>query len=278
MRIDPKSALLIALVTVSTVAGCQGDNPQGAKSADERVIGESKTVAEVNGVAITEEDLRYFQSKKQTAQPDAQQDSNAALNELVDLELLRQQAEKAGVLQRKEVIQELKRQRTNVLVNTYVRERIEDMSFTDEELRKEYEQQVAQLSKKEYKARHILSDTEAEGQAIIKELDSGVDFVELAKKRSTGPSAVQGGDLGWFKPNSMVPPFAEAVQKMDKGQYSTAPVQTQFGWHVILLEDSRDVMPPSFDEVKDKLKGILTNKAIQAYIDELRSAANIQIN
>jgi len=112
---------------------------------------------------------------------------------------------------------------------------------------------------------------------VITQLDGGADFSEMAKEHSTGPSAQQGGDLGWFPPNRMVGSFSEAIIGMEKGTYSKEPVKTQFGWHVILLEDVRDTTPPSFEQSKERIRAMLRNQGIQNHLAELRQGAQIEI-
>ena len=134
------------------------------------------------------------------------------------------------------------------------------------------------MSLKEYKARHILTTTETEAQAVIAQLNKGANFATLAKEKSIDTSSAQnGGELGWFSPDQMVKPFADAVEKLKKGSYTQTPVHTQYGWHVILLQDVRAVQPPPFDEVKDQVRGIMQNRIIGEYIDGLRKKAKIQI-
>ena len=143
-------------------------------------------------------------------------------------------------------------------------------------MRAEYEKRQGELGGKEYKARHILVESEETARDLIARLDGGADFTELAKQNSIEPGADQsGGDLGWFSPAQMVPPFAAAVTSMQPGERSKEPVQTQFGWHVISVEDSRDVPPPSFDQVAPQIERFLTNQRIQDYINELRGKAEI---
>ena len=133
------------------------------------------------------------------------------------------------------------------------------------------------MGKTEYKARHILVKTEDEAKNVIAQLDKGADFAKLAKEKSIGPSGKEGGDLGWFSPDNMVKPFADAAAALKVGTYSKTPVHTQFGWHVIKLEDTRPVSPPSFDELKNQLMNSWRNKMISAYLDRLRSEANVKI-
>ena len=112
---------------------------------------------------------------------------------------------------------------------------------------------------------------------IIKMLDEGGDFVELAKEKSTGPSGPQGGELGWFNVGQMVKPFSDATAKLEKGNYTRTPVKTQFGWHVIRLEDTREGTPPPFEDVKDRLRIMLANQKLQQHVEQVRSAAQIDI-
>ena len=134
-----------------------------------------------------------------------------------------------------------------------------------------YDEQVKLAPPLDFKARHILVETQGEATDVIAQLDGGANFEELAKEKSTGPSGPNGGDLGWFSPNQMVAPFSNAVQQLEDGQYSPVPVQTQFGWHVILREDSRDSVPPTFDSVRDELQRQVQNEKFQAHLNTLRS-------
>lgn len=267
------------VIALTALIGCQPQTeppPQAKEQTQQQPTG--KQVAVVNGEVITEQALTDYLKRKQQAQPNEPPKREAALNELITMELVEQEAEKSALSQRADIIAELDQQRTRLLVDTFLRERLEQTSFSQGELKKEYDTQVARLSNTEYKARHVLTETEDQAKDVIKALDEGADFAALAKDKSKGPSGPQGGDLGWFRPAAMVPPFAEAVQKMTAGQYSKAPVKTEFGWHVILLEDTRETAPPAFEEVKDKLQTILANKSLQAYLEELRTKADIQMN
>jgi len=125
----------------------------------------------------------------------------------------------------------------------------------------------------QFKARHILVASQGEAVDLIKELDDGADFEELAKGKSTGPSGPTGGDLGWFSPDQMVAPFSSAVAALDDGGYTSEPVQTQFGWHVILREESRDSEPPTLESVREVITQQVQQKKLQTYIASLREAA-----
>lgn len=141
---------------------------------------------------------------------------------------------------------------------------------TEEEIQALYDEQVKLSPSVEFKARHILVETQGEAVEIIEQLDEGADFQELAREKSTGPSGPSGGDLGWFPPDRMVAEFSQAVQELDDGAYTASPVQTQFGWHVILREDSRESTPPPFDSVRDALKQSVEGQKLQEYIESLR--------
>ncbi|MBL4908280.1 MAG: peptidylprolyl isomerase [Sneathiella sp.] len=153
-----------------------------------------------------------------------------------------------------------------------------DAAVTDEALNAEYQKVIADFKpEEEVHARHILLKEELQANDIIKKLDDGGDFVELAKEFSTGPSGPQGGDLGFFAKARMVPEFAEAAFKLEKGKYTSAPVKTQFGWHIIKLEDRRNTQPPSFDEMKKQLSETVSSATVTTLIENLKSTAQISI-
>ena len=147
---------------------------------------------------------------------------------------------------------------------------------TDDKVKSAYEQMVKDFKPTmEVNARHILVKTEDEGKAIIKELDGGADFATLAKEKSTGPSGANGGDLGFFGQGAMVPEFEKAAFSLKKGEHSKEPVKTQFGFHVIKVEQYRESEAPKFEEAEQQLKGDIANKAVSKYIEGLRKSAKI---
>ncbi len=273
-----KIGLLLALILcLLTLQGCNEE--KAVESAATEVVKSASDTsgeyAKVNDVVITKNDFEQFAKSKRAAQPDANFPDVAIADEMIATELLRQEAVNAGIAERADIIQQIKLQESNVLINTLMTEKFADLSFTDEELKAEYDRLVGLSSANEFKARHILLPDEDAAKAIIEELKSGADFAELAKQKSQGPSATTGGDLGWFKAESMVPPFAEAVAAMQKGSYSDNPVKTRFGYHVILLEDTRSVEQPAFDDVKQDIQRNLTRKTIEEYVEDLKSKATI---
>jgi peptidyl-prolyl cis-trans isomerase C len=233
-------------------------------------------IAIVNGTNITEWTLKRYASQRGLPTEAAKgQQRSALIEELINRELIYQDAVSIGIDRAPAIINEIEHQRINIIASSMLNRSSDRFAVSDEELKKEYEKRKPELGGKELKARHILLEKEADAKAVIAELDKGADFATLAGKKSTGPSAVNGGDLGWFSAEQMVKPFSEAAAKLKKGSYTKTPVKTQFGWHVILLEDTRSVNPPKFDEVKEQIRVGLQNKLIEAYISGLRGTAKI---
>jgi peptidyl-prolyl cis-trans isomerase C len=154
-------------------------------------------------------------------------------------------------------------------------DRLSSEPVSDEALQAAYDAEYGNMeAQPEFNASHILVETEEEAQALIEALDGGADFAELAQEKSTGPSGPNGGQLGWFGPGMMVPEFENAVAGMEPGEVS-APVQTQFGWHVIKLNETRDQDVPELDEVKAELEAMVRNAAVEAEVDRLTGEADI---
>lgn len=268
--------LLILILCLFTLQGCNEEKAtESAVDVVEAVTDASGQFAKVNDVVITKNDFEQFAKAKRAAQPDANFTDTVITDEIIATELLRQEAINAGISERADIQQQIKLQENNILINTLMTEKFADLSFPDEELKTEYDRIVGLSSASEYKARHILLPDEDAAKAIIEELKTGADFAELAKQKSQGPSAPTGGDLGWFKPETMVPPFAEAIASMQKGIYTDTPVKTRFGYHVILLEDQRSVEQPAFEDVKQDIQRNLTRKTIEDYVEDLKAKATI---
>ena len=196
------------------------------------------------------------------------------LGRLIDQELASRAAIDAGIDQDPQVQANLAEARANVLASAYLRQ-IGAAATSDAGLRAAYDK-VATESIKEVNARHILVKTESEAAEIIELLDGGADFVALAQERSIGPSGPQGGDLGFFGFAQMVPPFAEAAFAMDKGSHSAVPVETQFGWHVIKVEDTRSQAPPPFEVAKSQIEEQARTNAMVEALNTLRQGATIE--
>lgn len=198
------------------------------------------------------------------------------INKLISQELVYQEAVKAGVEKQADFQAKQELMRRELVINTYLQDYLKKNPISDAIAKAEYDKVKAQAGDKEYSARHILVKTEQEAKDIIAQLAKGGDFAALAKSKSLDPgSKERGGDLGWFAPAGMVAPFANAVTKLQKGSYTQAPVQTQFGWHVIKLEDVRSLQPPPFENVKEEIGKKLQQRQLEKLVTDLRAKAKI---
>lgn len=238
------------------------------------------SVATVNGKKISQKqyDQVVETIKAKNPQFNAEGNKQAIINELISRELLFQEAKKQKVEKDPKVAYTLEQQRIELMIQALIQKTLSKDPVKEQDLKKIYNEKVAGSNMTEYKARHILVKTEDEAKTVIAKLDAGSDFAEMAKEKSTGPSAKSGGDLGWFSPNRMVPPFARAVAEMKKGAHSKTPVKTQFGWHVIKLEDTRKMEPPKFDDVKQQIAASVNKQRLQEYVEQLRKKAKIKID
>lgn len=213
----------------------------------------------------------YLESRIQKPADQATaQEADAVRDELTDIYLLSDEPRADALKKSPHVQAQLELQRRAILAQAVATDYIAQHPATAEEMQATYAEQVKLAPKQEFKARHILVETQGEAEAIISQLEGGADFTELAKEKSTGPSAPSGGDLGWFPPERMVPEFSAAVKELSDGAFTKAPVQTQFGWHVILREDSREAPPPPYDSVGDVLKKQVEQQKLRDYIKSLR--------
>lgn len=274
MNTTRASLRLAAVAGAALLAG--GLGVAHAADATQNKGNSDQVVATVNGTKLTTRDLASF---SRSMAPQGQQiNREEALQGLVDRELLYQEAIAKGYDKLPEVTQEIENQKRILLSNVAVSEMLRGQKPTDAEMRKVYQDKVASKDLKEYKARHILVDSEAEAKGIIGQLDKGGNFSDIAKAKSKDrASAENGGDLGWFNPSQMVPPFSQAVTTLGKGQYTKTPVKTQFGYHVIVLDDSRKVNPPTFEEIKDRLGDVVQSQKIGDHLAELRKKAKIDM-
>jgi peptidyl-prolyl cis-trans isomerase C len=197
---------------------------------------------------------------------------NAVKEELNTRELLAREAKKAGLDKSTDVKTQMDLAAQTVLVRAYVTDWVKKNPIPDADLHKEYDSIKTQIGDKEYKVRHILVKTEDQAKEIISELQKGAKFDELAKARSEDPgSKEKGGDLDWNAPANFVKPFGDAMKATPKGKFTPQPVQTQFGWHVIEVDDVRDAKVPSFEEVKPQLQQRLQAQWLDKYFKDLRA-------
>ena len=240
-------------------------------------VEEDNVIATVNGEAIRNSDMTMFYNSlpEQYRQVPLESLYAQLIEGLVETRLLAQAARQAGMMDDFTVKQRLAYITIDVLQKAYLDQLLET-EITDERLRAAYEEMAATIeTEDEISARHILLADEDAAKAVIVELDGGGDFATLAKERSTGPSGPGGGDLGYFTKEQMVAPFAEAAFALAPGEYTKLPVQTEFGWHVIMVEDRRVSGPPSFEASQTELSRDIAREFVLDFMGKLRDAAEI---
>lgn len=246
-------------------------------AADKVAEQDKNTAATVNGVAIPQArvDLR-LKAATQQGQADSPEMRKAIKDDLINLEVLSQEAAKKGLDKQDEIAQQLALARQSVLAGAFVQNYAKSHPIAEELLKQDYENLKKRVGNTEYKVAHILVESEKDAKAILADLKKKGKFDKIAKEKSKDPGSKEhGGELGWTVPSNFVPQFAEAITKLSKGQISE-PVQTQFGWHIIKLDDTRDLKVPSFDEVKPNIEKRLQQQAIQEAIKGLRANAEIK--
>ena len=238
---------------------------------------EDKSAAVVNGVSIPQERVEMsVKAAEAQGRADNPELRKAIRDDLINREVIVQAAVKQGLDKTPAVVEQIDVAKQNVLVNAFVQESIKKTPITDAQLLQEYDTLKARLGDKEYEVSHILVKTEAEAKEIIAKLEKKAKFEKLAEKSIDTGSAAHGGSLGWTVPKNLVEPFANALLNLKKGEYTKEPVQTQFGWHVIKLDNIRPLKVPTFEELKPQLQQRLQQQAIQKTVADLRAAAKIE--
>jgi peptidyl-prolyl cis-trans isomerase C len=261
--------LIIGALSVMMLSAC---NPTEQPKAAVAVT--------VNGTPISQSrvDLLVKQGTSQ-GQPDSPELRKKIIDQLSMQVLISQEAVKKGLDKKPEVLDQIDLTRQSILTNAFVKDYMKNSPVTDDMVNAEYEKIKAQMAGSEYRARHILVDKEAEAKDIIAQLKKNPKaFESLAKARSkdTGSKA-GGGELGWFDLRAMVPEFGAAVEKLTKGQFTQEPVKSQFGYHVILLEDTRPKTIPPLDQVKSQLQKQVQQQNLQKLFDDMKAKAKIEI-
>jgi peptidyl-prolyl cis-trans isomerase C len=271
---------LAALTAVAALASlpvlAQDKAPE--KAAPEKTApAKTQTAAAAASTSATKElyPKQYFdyllKERLAQGQPDSPELRAAVREELNTRELLVREAKKKGLEKNPDVKNQMDLSGQTVLVRAYVGDWLKANPVTDAQMHKEYDAIKAQMGDKEYKVKHILVEKEDEAKDTITALQKGEKFEKLAERSKDPGSKANGGDLDWNAPGNFVKPFSDAMVKLPKGKFTTAPVQTQFGWHVILVEDVRDAKIPSFEEVKPQLQQRLQGQALDMYFRELRA-------
>jgi peptidyl-prolyl cis-trans isomerase C len=233
-------------------------------------------VAKVNGVAIPQAraDALLREVTAQGRQPDSPELRNQIKQRLIETEIISQEAVKMGLNKNTEVSAQLELARQNILVGAYINEMTRKQQVTEDTLRKAHERLKDNPAANEFKARHILVATEGDAKEIITRLKGGADFAKVAAEKSRDEgSKAKGGELDWSVPNSYVRPFAEALVRLKKGDMTETPVQTNFGWHVIRVDDIR---PLSYEALKPQLQQVVQRENVQKVVEELRAKAKVE--
>jgi peptidyl-prolyl cis-trans isomerase C len=249
-----------------------------AVSAQQGGAGDDPVVARVDGVAIHRpEVMEMARGLPSQYQAQLMQIYPLLVQRLIDFKLASKAGRAAGLAGDDEVKARVAKAEERAIRDVYIERKV-TARITDDGLQSRYEDFLASNPPKiEHHARHILVETEEAALELIVMLDGGADFAELAKEHSTGPSGAQGGDLGFFSADQMVPEFAEAAAGLEPGQHSKDPTQTQFGWHVIKLEDRRTAAAPNFEEVEQRLREELAGEAVEAVFKQLREGATVEV-
>ena len=269
----PKTLLPVACASILSACSQPVDT-----AVEENWLGDA-SIGTVNGVAVPEsllERLSLDTIQKPVADLTAEE-RTAMVDRLITFQLAANDGANQGLQEDQSVAASLEMARIQLLANAAVEQHLEANPPSEAELRELYDERIANMSGTEFKARHILLESEDEARDIITQLDGGADFAALAQEFSTGPSGPSGGDLGWFAPDRMVAPFSEAVQAMDVGAHSSEPTQTQFGWHVILLEETRDQQAPGLESMRVELTTAAQQQSVQSYLESLREAADLAV-
>jgi peptidyl-prolyl cis-trans isomerase C len=266
--------LLLALLAAGSASG-QNASPAPAKDKPAAAASDkSANVAMVNDKPISKVQIDQF--VQQLGQPDTPELRDRIKEQLIEREVFLQEATKRGIPDRPDVKFQLDFVRKTAIIQNLFRDEAKKHPVSDEQVQAEYDKQKAAQGDKEYHARHILVEKEDEAKEVITELKKGAKFEDLAKRSKDPGSGSRGGDLGWAGPAAYVKPFSDAMVKLEKGKFTETPVQTQFGYHVILLEDVRQTQVPAFDQVKSQITESIQNKQAQAFAEDLKKKAKIQ--
>jgi peptidyl-prolyl cis-trans isomerase C len=259
--------LLVAVGSMLALNACNAD--QANKSAAD------KAAVTINGTVIKQSTIDTFMQQRATqGAPDTPEMRKALLDELVSREVVRQAAIKEGLDKKPEVQMQLELSQQNILLSAYVQNYAKNHPITDDMIKAEYDKLKAQMGDKQYRARHILVADKKEADAITAQLKKGANFEKLAQQKSKDSSGKNGGDLGWNVPAAYVKPFGDALLALKKGETTKQAVQSQFGWHVIKLEDVKDA--PGLEEIKQNLTQGLQQQQLQKMAAELKAKAKIE--
>ena len=278
LRLFAAALLALPLLVCAQDTDKSAEKPAAARAKPAAKAAAKDAVATVNGVAVPGSRMEFMmEQQRQRGAPDNAQTRAMLRDELVNREIVAQEAQRAGFAKSPEVQTQLDIARQEILVGAYLRDWVKRHPVTDAEIQKEYDRARTQSGDKEYRARHILVETEDQAKGLIAELKKGATFAELAQKNSkdTG-SKERGGDLDWNVPGAFDKQFSDAMMKLEKGKYTEAPVQTRFGFHVIQLDDVRQTRFPVLADVKQRIQQQLTQNKVDELIRGLREKAKVE--
>ena len=276
MKFIRSGLLLASVASLLALGAC--NQAKDAKPADTPAKGPA--AATVNGIAISQSTVDMIARQGAgSGRPDTPEGRKNIIDQLALQMVAADEAVKKGLDKTPEVADQIAMMKQSILANAYVADLIKNGAVTDEQVKAEYERIKATITGNEYKARHILVEKESDARDIISRLkkDPGA-FAKLAMEKSKDQgSKAKGGDLGWFDTSRMVPEFGAAVGKLEKGKFTQEPVKTQFGYHVILLEDMKPIEAPPLEEVKPQLTQQLQQQNVKKQLDALKAGAKIEI-
>jgi peptidyl-prolyl cis-trans isomerase C len=264
--------------TFALAAGAQDEPKKAPKKAAAAASAGAGSKIVVNGVTIPQARIDTM-NKELTAQgqPDTPERAQAVKEELINREILSQAAAKRGLDKSPDVAAQMDMARQAVLVRALFESEVKANPISDAQLQQQYESFKSTMGSNEYKVRHILVDKEDDAKAIIADLQKGGDFAKIAKEKSKDPGSKEnGGDLDWGPSARYVKPFADAVAGLQKGQTTQTPIKTDFGYHVIRLDDVRPMKVPDFNEIKEQFKQRAQQAQIQRFVMDLRQKAKIE--
>ncbi|MDQ6432712.1 peptidylprolyl isomerase [Mesorhizobium sp. LHD-90] len=274
------ASLGLAAVLLAAAPGAALSQEAAADAGKATPADPNKVVATVDGQPVTEADLSQAiqDLDQQFARLPEEQKRAAALSAVIEIRLLAAEAKAKGFDQSDEYKRRMAFLEQRALHGEVIEKEVA-ATITDEDIRKRYDTEIANTPPvNEVHARHILVKTKEEADAIVKQLDGGAKFEDIAKEKSSDPgSGAQGGDLGWFGPGQMVPEFEKAAFALEPGSYTKEPVQSQFGWHIIKVEDKRAKQPPAFDQVKEQFRSLLLREKYFALVKRLREAGKVDV-
>jgi len=279
MRIGIITLLLLVAPSLALAQAAANEGAPAKDAPKGAAKGKAKeAVAKVNGVVVPQARLDFMlQQQAARGAPDNDQTRAMVREELVNREVIAQEAAKSGIAKSAEVQNQLDLARQEIIVGAYVRDWMRKHPVSDADIQKEYDKARSQTGDKEYKARHILTETEDQAKDMIAQLKKGAKFDELATKNSKDPGTKErGGDLDWNVPGVFDKQFSDAMMKLEKGKYTEAPVQTRFGYHVIQLDDVRPVKFPALADVKPRIQQQLVQAKIEELVRGLRAKAKVE--